>query len=414
MTHDLFFPIRYRLSRCAASFHTSSLNAVLAGAVLLTGLVVTGCGAEGAPDERAAVQKKHSDEEHGGEHGGHNEHEEGGTRELTLSRAQLASLEIETLAVEEASVGTTLELPGRVVPVPDQEALVTSLIDGRIERVLVNEGDRVQAGEPVATVTGPVLGDYLAELRHSRADLERQKRLTARGMGVRRSLVEAQTAHTAARQHLRALGFASDEIETLAAGDEVMGGMPLRAPIGGVVLKRTATVGGPVAPGQVLLHIIRLSPIWVEADAYEKDLDLLRKGAAARVRTTTAPNQTHQGTVRQILPQVHRERRVATLQIQLPNDDKRLKPGMFAAADVLTAGDEQPALPVAAIRTDGGQSYVIVAENDSTFRRIDVAASAGEAGYVGVPELPLGTQVVTAGAFQIHSAMTGVEAGHAH
>lgn len=398
--------IRYPLSLMTKSRLLSLPTVALACVMLAAGVALTGCGTEGAPDETAAHHDEHAHD--------HDEHGEEGSRELTLTRVQLASMDIETVAVEEASVGRVLELPGRVVPVPDQEALVTSLIDGRIERVFVNEGERVRAGQPVAVVTGAALGDYLAELRRSRADLERQERLTARGVGVRRSLIDAQTAHAAARQHLRALGFTAEEIETLATGDEVMGGMPLRAPIGGVVLDRTATLGGPVAPGQVLFRIVRLAPIWVEADAYEQDLDPLREGADARVRAAATPDATHQGTVQQILPNVDQERRVATLRIQLPNDGERLKPGMFATIDVLTAGDEQPALPVDAIQTDGEQSYVIVAESDSTFRRVDVAASADGAGYVAVPELTLGTRVVTAGAFQIHSAMTGVEAGHAH
>jgi hypothetical protein len=87
---------------------------------------------------------------------------------------------------------------------------------------------------------------------------------------------------------------------------------------------------------------------------------------------------------------------------------------MYVTAEVATGTDVQPALPTRAIMTDGTQSYVIVAESDSTFRRVPVAAPADGDGQVAVPELPVGTRVVTTGAFQIASAMSGVEAGHAH
>ena len=226
--------------------------------------------------------------------------------------------------------------------------------------------------------------------------------------------MEARTAYAAARQHLRALGLSAGEVESLATGEHDAGGVHLRAPTSGVVLERTATQGGPVAPGQVLFHLADLSPIWVEADAYERDLPLLEEGMGVQVRTASGGERTHPGTIRQILPNVDQERRVATVRIQLPNEDGSLRPGMYASAHVATTGKTQPALPTRAIMTDGTRSYVIVAKNDSTFQRVDVQAPADGSGQVAVPELPVGMRVVTTGAFQIASAMSGVEAGHAH
>lgn len=387
------------------STQTTHVLFVALTAFLALGMLA-GCGPSGSADADAHA---HTD------HDTHDTHDDAnGSRELTLAAGQRASLDIETVVVDTALVGAPLALPARMVPVPDQEALVTSLIDGRIEQVLVNEGDRVRAGQPVASVTGAVLGDYVAKLRRTRADLDRQERLTERGVGVRRSLIEARTTHAAARQHLRALGVPSATIDVLATGTDDADGLSLRAPTDGVVLRRTATRGGPVSPGQVLFRIAGFSPIWVEADAYEHDLAAIRQGMPVRVTAASEPERTYTGAVAQVVPRVDRERRVVTVRIQLTNDDKRLMPGMFATVHVLTGRDEQPALPVQAVQTDGAQSYVIVASTDSTFRRVDVAASADAGGAVPVPELAVGTHVVTAGAFQIHSAMTGVEAGHAH
>ncbi|NBC17353.1 MAG: efflux RND transporter periplasmic adaptor subunit [Bacteroidetes bacterium] len=385
---------------------------VFAG-LLVLGLLLTGCGSgtdapdAHGPDEHAAADAHDSDEH------GHDEH--GAERsEITLASASLASLDLETIEVQERPVGAAQVFPGRVVPVPDQEAMVTSLLAGRIEEVLANEGDRVQQGQPLALVTGPELGDLIAELRHTRADLERQQRLAERGVGIEKNLIEAQTAYDAARQHLRAIGLAPEEVEDLATGAREAPGVYLRAPTNGLILERTATQGGPVAPGQVLFHLADLAPIWVEADVYERDLPQLHEGLGVQVRAAASADRAYGGTVRQILPHVDQERRVATVRIQLPNEGEVLKPGMYATVDVVTASEVQPALPVDAVMTDGARSYVIVAENDSTFRRVNVGAPADAAGYVAVPELPVGTRVVTTGAFQIHSAMSGVEAGHAH
>lgn len=367
-------------------------------------LILAGCGAGGEPP--GELHETHDD--HAGEHA-----DEGRT-EIVLAAASLESVNVETVEVREAPVGSALEYPGRVVPVSDQEAMVTALISGRVDQIFINEGDRVRKGQAVAVVNGPELGDLVAELRHAQADLDRQQRLSERGVGIEKHLIEARTSLAAARQHLRSIGLSPQEIDEIATGTDDVIGVPLRAPITGLILSRNATLGGPVSPGDVLFVMADLAPIWIEADVYERDLPLVSPGMDVQVRPVSGGDQSHLGTIRQIMPNVDRERRVSTVRIQLPNEGEALKPGMYATVSVMTAGEVLPSLPVDAILTDGTQSYVIVADNDSTFRRIDVRASADAAGTVAVPELPVGTRVVTTGAFQIHSAMQGVEAGHAH
>jgi len=389
------------------SFAKDSILCLLSTVGLL--LVLSGCGANGEP----SADPHDTHDEHAGEQG-HDEHADEGRTEIVLTPRSLESVSIQTVEVREAPVGSMLEFPGRVVPVSDQEAMVTALIAGRVEQVFVNEGERVRMGQVVAVVNGPELGDLVAELRHARADLDRQERLSERRVGVEKHLVEARTALAAAHQHLRSIGLSPPEIIEIAGGTHDIDGVPLRAPVTGLILSRNATLGGPVSPGEVLFSMADLTPIWVEADVYERDLALVSPGMDVRVRAVSAIGSSHSGTIRQIMPIVDRERRVSTIRIQLPNEDEALKPGMYATVSVATAGKVLPSLPVDAILTNGTQSYVIVADNDSTFRRVDVRASADAAGAVAIPELSVGTRVVTTGAFQIHSAMQGVEAGHAH
>jgi RND family efflux transporter MFP subunit len=379
--------------------------------ILAIGVAVfsAGCGIDSSGT--SSEEGPHDDHAHD-EHAGHDDSQ--GAEPLTLSAESLSSLRVETVDVVEASIGATRQFPGRVVPIPDQESMVTSLLTGRIERVFVNEGDRVRRGQPVAVVNGPMLGDLVAELRHTYIDLKRQQRLRDRDVGIEKNLLAAQTAHAAARQHLRALGLSSEEVSTLARQTEDAEGVRLRAPTSGVVLERRATQGGPVKPGDVLLHVANLSPIWVEADVYEDDLPLLSEGMDVTVHSSRGNDAEHTGRLLQILPDIDKQRRVATARIQVENEGRSLRPGMYASVRVDTGGEMQPALPTEAIMTDGTESYVIVAENDSTFRRIAVSAAADGAGRVAVPELELGTRVVTIGAFQIASTMSGVEAGHSH
>lgn len=382
--------------------------------LLLTGpLAISGCTGDATSTHDSTAEHTESDG-HTDDHDEHDDHDDQGSAEITLSGQALAAVEIETIDVQPRPVGSVHQYNGRVVPIPDQEAMVTSMIGGRLERVLVNEGDRVRAGQTVAVISGPEIGQLVAEMQHAGADLATQKRLDERGVGIRKKLVEAQTVFNEAQHHLRSIGMTEDEIAAIASGENNPDGLSLKSPASGIVVARDATRGGPVEAGQVLFHIADLTPIWVEADVYERDLGTIMPGGTVTVHTVAGTSQRSEGIIRQVLPGIDRDRRVSVVQIQIDNRDSSLQPEMFVTVNVSSGSEIQPAVPVDAIMTDGIESFVIVAENDSTFRRVDIEASVDAAGNVAVPELPVGTRVVTTGAFQIHSAMSGVEAGHAH
>jgi|GEM_PF-1131831 len=330
---------------------------------------------------------------------------------ITFSRSQVAQLGVETVPVEIHTTGIPIELPGKIIPEPDQEAYVTSLISGRVEKVLVNEGDRVSKGEVLITVSGSELGTFIADLQNTRLELNRQQQLMNRGVGVQKQLQDARIAYAAAQQKLRAIGFGAGEIERLATGEQILDAMPLRSPIDGVVLERTAVTGGPVSEGDKLFYIVNMKPAWVQAEAYERDLEKINTGQSAEIRTAVYSNRTFTGAIERIIPQIDAGQRTAKVILEMPNHDEALKPGMFATVTILTDARKQPALPAPTIQTDGQSAFVLIAENDTTFRRRAVSARPdGAATYVGVPELPVGTTVVAQGAFQIISAMKGIQA----
>lgn len=329
--------------------------------------------------------------------------------EITLSAAQVSAIGVETVEVSLNVVGDPLALPGRVLPEPDREAYVTSLLAGRIDSVFVTLGDIVRASQPVAHITSPALGDLIADLKRTHAENERQIRLTNRGVGIRKNLEDANTNFAAARQSLLSIGFSPENLARLLA-DEDASGLTLVAPISGYVLERNAILGGPVAEGERLFYLAALNPIIVSADAFERDLVRLQKGIEVTVTTPGGPLHLYTGRITDIVPQVDPDKRTVTVRIRLPNPDGFLKPGMYATVLVNPIRDASVhTLPADAIRSDNRGSYVLVARNDTTFERTAVAAQVGASGFVAVPELALGTRVVTLGGYQVMSAMNGVE-----
>lgn len=324
---------------------------------------------------------------------------------ISLSEAQLSEVSLETTTVQEQPVTTTLELPARVQPGGDQEAFVTSLIDGRIERLRVQTGERVQKGQILADVAAPDLSEMVAALRQARAELDRQRRLEERGVAVEKNVRAAQRQWESARQRLRSIGVRSNRIERVATGAEDMTTLPLVAPLDGVVLDRRTVLGAPVQQGDKLYHVTNLQPIRVVVDVFERHLERVQEGQAATISTPMTPERTYQGTIDRVTPQVDEESRAARARIVLDNSDGHLRPGMYASVEVERTGNPQSALSADHLLTDASGAFVLVREKPRTFRRVYVDADAEADGTVSVPTLASGTEVVTQGAYQIVSAM---------
>ena len=353
-------------------------------------LVFVGCGGDAGTTSDATASESPSNPD-----------------EVTLTEAQLQEVTVETIPVEARPVTRHVELPARVQPEANQEAYATSLVSGRVERLRVGVGARVQKGQVLADVAAPNLTDMVATLRQARDELDRQRRLAARGVAITKNVNAAERDWQAARQRLRSIGVQADRIERVATGEQDLATLPLEAPMSGVVLDRMTTLGAPVHEGESLFHVADLHPIRVVADVFERDLGAIREGQAVTVMTPSDPERVYESTIAQLVPRVSDDRRAAKARVVLDNADGRLTPGMYATVRVVVASDPQPALPSDALRSDAQGSFVVLALGDRTFRRQYVDADATADGVVAVPALQPGARVVTTGAFQIVSAMGG-------
>ena len=369
-------------------FRSSLLLSGLAALILMVG---AGCGGgtdSSAPAETQSAQTSATP-----------------TNQITLTSDERDELQVTTIAVEERPVTTYLSLPARVLPEANQQAYVTSLVSGRVEALNVGVGAAVRKGQVLAEITAPGLSQRVAELRQARDELDRQQRLQERGVGLTKNLKAAERAWASARQELRPIGVRADRIERVARGDEDLSTLPMEAPMSGVVLDRMAALGSPVDAGMELFYVVDLQPIRVVADVFERHLEQVREGQTVTVTTPMNPDRTYESTIAQLVPKVDEERRAVSARIRLDNADGALRPGMFATARVAITGDAQPALPSNAIMTDENGTYVIVDEGNNTYRRQPVDAPADADGFVVIPELQPGTEVVMEGAFQIMSAI---------
>ncbi len=301
--------------------------------------------------------------------------------------------------------------PAREVPLlgrveADETTLrtVTSWVSGRIDRLHVRvTGERVRAGQTIATLYSP---DVLAAHQDVIAARRQAERMQDASDAARAA---ARAALGAARERLRLLGVPEDRIRAMEAEEQPARQIGIQSPFAGTVIERVATEGAYVATGEPLYRMANLSKVWVQLEAYERDLASLRVGQDVHVTVEALPGETFEGRVAFIEPTLDPQRRTVRVRVEVENRDRRLLPGMFAQGMVEGRRGSEAEQPLVVPRTaplfTGRRSIVYVevpATERPTYeaRVVRLGSRAGE-WYPVLAGLAEGERVVTRGAFAL-------------
>lgn len=341
-----------------------------------------------------------------------------GLIEIDPALFQRAGIVVAPAAI--ASGSGSLRLPGTVQPNAYRKVSVTPFAGGRVTRVPVELGQPVQRGTIIAEIYSPEVEAARARYLAAKADtaagqarLARTERLAALGSASQQELEEVQAEHVRhetdereAGARLRLLGV---DPATVQHQHAATGGATLRvaAPAAGVVIERPATVGATVEPSTILATIAPLSPVWIIADAYDRDIGSISPGAEATVASEASPGLDARGRVAYIAPEVRAETRTTQVRIEVPNPQGRLRFGMFVTVSIASpAAAPQVRVPRSAVQTIGAAQVVFVAEGSGgrAFRAREVTLGPGDGDAVTIVSgLSPGESIVTQGSFTLRA-----------
>lgn len=349
---------------------------------------------------------------------------------VTLSEPayQTAGIQVEAVYSSTPAGSEDLEVPGQVEFDPRRVAIISPRAPGRIERLLVVEGDRVSSGQTVALLYSPTFvtaqNDLLQALRRARAVAGTEDE---RGAA---SIVDA------ARRRLRSVGAGTQAIARLEAGGEPAQYMALAAPFAGSIMQASTLVGEAVEAGNDIFKIADLSVVDVVAEVPERALPFVRIGQAATIEIAAYPGMRFAGRVERLRDELNPETRTVRAVIHVPNGSARLRPGMFATVrlrvptstlapgSAMSRGSALITIPETAVVTDGELRYVFVEVGPRVFERREVeiaslappgSATAGGARVAVRRGLVRGDRVVVRGAFILKSELAKAGLGeHGH
>jgi RND family efflux transporter MFP subunit len=361
-----------------------------------------------------------------GESGGQDpDHEETSEARVTLSdtAVRTAGIKVDTVSNNVSVASRTLVVPGQVQFDPRRVALVSSRVPGRIERLMVVQGDKVRDGQTVALLYSPTFITAQTDL----VQATRRAKLLA---GTADSADAAALADAAARR-LRALGLTDSAIAGLAEGGSPNEFLTLTSPLAGTITESHTLSGAALEAGAPVFKVSDLSVIDVVAEVPEQSLPLVEIGLRAEVGIAAYPSMTFKGHVERMSGELNPETRTVQAVVHVPNRAGRLRAGMFATVRLVISGRQDElesarmlSIPASAIVTQGDQNFVFVEVGPNTFERraVEVASLTPPGslspieGAIAVRRgLAAGERVVVDGAFTLKSELAKASLGeHGH
>lgn len=248
--------------------------------------------------------------------------------------SQLKSLDdragVETELVTRRELFKEIRTVGKIDYNETRVADITARMDGRVDRLYVDfTGIDVENNDHLVDIYSPSLVVAQEELLRALDASERQRPGAA---GVADQFLRANLE--SARDKLRLWGILPEQIAEFERTRQPRDRVTLYAPIRGTVIEKNVRVGQYVKEGDLLYRIAELDPIWLYLDLYEYDIAWVRYGQSVDVSLEAMPGETIRGMVTFIDPFLNESTRTVKVRVNLPNPDRRLKPGMYASAAI--------------------------------------------------------------------------------
>ena len=326
---------------------------------------------------------------------------------------QLASL------VSEATVegsAAAVALNGRLAWNEDKTVRIFTPLAGRVERILVQPGDKVQHGQTLAVIASPDFGQAQADARRAQGDyalaeqnLTRVKELHQNGVAAAKDLNAAEADYARTDSELKRT---QARLKLYGGGLQVDQTYALKSPLTGVVVEKNINPGQELRPDQMgagaPAQFVITDPayLWVLLDATERDLPQLRPGKVLKIRVPAYPDAAFEAKVAAVADFLDPLTRTIKVRATLDNSRRQLKSEMFVTAMVGNDVAKVVQVPLRAVYFQGGRNFVFIDDGAGTYARQEVKTGDAYDGRITIMSgLEPGQKVVTEGTLMLQQML---------
>jgi cobalt-zinc-cadmium efflux system membrane fusion protein len=337
---------------------------------------------------------------------------------LSVTGEEQKLLGIETQVLNAVEQGGAGEITMRVAFAPDGEWAIKTPLAGILQRVYVQEGDRVKTGDPLVVVRSADMvalqRDYLkarAEVNLQVANFQRDQKLGEAGSISERRWQETRFNHDTAqaefaglRGQLMLVGFSAADLKRLADHMEIGPDIILRAPADAVVLERPAMLGDQLDGSELLVRLGETEKLVLEGNLSASAAAFLSTGRQIALRGNGARAEINyvSGVI---------DAQTQTVHVRAhPLEASRLQAGQLTRWVVLSTGDLLTVPSSAVVKLDGRDIVYLSVPSGFEVRDVDVR-STGSGAWVVLNGLVPGDRVAVAGTAALKAMSMGIGGG---
>jgi len=285
-----------------------------------------------------------------------------------ILRRQLAPLEVKWVFVKKQALEVTVTATSTGIVKSETEVNITAQRTGKIARLLVEEGDKVDKGDLIAeldtaetivnlTKSEAEVKKAEIELINTRTEYKRKSSLFKEGLITQEQFDDVS----------RRLSIAEAELErSKAARDAIQLQLEysfIKTPVKGVVSKRPVNVGDTVIPGPIIASIVDPDNLYIEAPIDEADVSSVALRQRAKITVDAYHKKVFYGRVTKISPIVigaKQEARTFVVRVSLIDTNKIiLKPGMSADVEIITGVAKDTLVVPSQVIVEKGQEKIV-------------------------------------------------------
>lgn len=278
-----------------------------------------------------------------------------------------------------------------------ETAIVSAQVMGRIQQILVREGDSVRAGQTLVVLDDAGLrastdqaqaaakaaqseqAAAQTDAKLAASTLERYKQLQAEKSVSPQEMDEVSRRAEAAAARLEAVRAQTDAARALESGARTMLDYTrLLAPFSGIVTARMADPGTMASPGAPLLQVDQTGVLQLDATVDESAINAIHKGMKAQVEIDGGNSTSLAGTVAEIVPAADPASHSFLVKIDLPSSSQ-LRTGMYGTAEFANGTRQAILIPRSAVAMRGSLAsvYVLDGQGIAQLRSLTLGAIQG-------------------------------------
>jgi RND family efflux transporter MFP subunit len=292
---------------------------------------------------------------------------------------------VEITAIKKATIRDIGNFTGTLIP--KSQFVIAPKVSGRLEKLMVNIGDRVERGQLIAIlddeeysqqviqaqadlkVAQANLEESLSSLNVAERELERVKELHKKGIAADSELDSAKGVYTSqASRHKVALAQVANREAALKAAQVRLSYTKIRAAWEDgaefrVVGERFVHEGAMLMMNTPILTILEIDPLIAVIHITDKEYFRIKKDQSAVISTDALPGKSVPGKIARIAPLLQETSREARIEIEFPNPEEIFKPGMFINARIeYTTHADTTVVPVSSVVNRDNRQGVFLAD----------------------------------------------------